>query len=333
MLRYSLSTAVLIPSTLLSAWHLKSQTHFTQCEEKKNSQLNERISVYLKPESKKLFENFLAKKGYKNYHVDFVSLHRNANTDISYIFKPLYGQRLAFRLKGLIELDNGTCAGFGRLSSMVGEVKDDEVEVSFPILPKGKTFTDEEIETLLDLPTRLRDNKISLENKTFWKGRISSSQVLGKHYPAIKASVILFPFSEQAIGDGHLCSHLHFDHKEYKCTYDISLEVEKELPISDKSSNTSSVSSEVTSSKQIEEESLPEPGQAPECPICRYLKAGPCKEEFIKWDDCVKSITNEEQLSQCAPITKSFFTCMKKYEYYDIMSAGIDPSRFNNLVN
>ena len=37
----------------------------------------------------------------------------------------------------------------------------------------------------------------------------------------------------------------------------------------------------------------------PECPVCKYMKGGPCKAEFVQWEDCVDSIGETEDMQKC----------------------------------
>ena len=37
----------------------------------------------------------------------------------------------------------------------------------------------------------------------------------------------------------------------------------------------------------------------PECPVCKYMKGGPCKSEFVQWEDCVDSIGETEDMQKC----------------------------------
>jgi hypothetical protein len=82
----------------------------------------------------------------------------------------------------------------------------------------------------------------------------------------------------------------------------------------------------VTSEEEEEDESGGK--KKDECPVCRYMKAGPCKAEFLKWDDCITKIEGDESARACFPQTVEMMTCFKNFEYYDIMTAGTRPHLF-----
>ena len=51
-------------------------------------------------------------------------------------------------------------------------------------------------------------------------------------------------------------------------------------------------------------------------------QGGPCKDEFVAWDECVSGLQKEEPLSKCYDVTAVMMRCMRKHEYYDMMTAG-----------
>jgi hypothetical protein len=36
-----------------------------------------------------------------------------------------------------------------------------------------------------------------------------------------------------------------------------------------------------------------------ECPVCKFMKAGPCNAEYLVWDECMKGATEEDFSSKC----------------------------------
>jgi hypothetical protein len=53
------------------------------------------------------------------------------------------------------------------------------------------------------------------------------------------------------------------------------------------------------------------------------MKAGPCKEECSLWDACIKSIKDESDLRKCYSVTNTMMQCMRRHEYYDILTANM----------
>ena len=315
----------------------------TSCEKKKHRVEN--ISLYLKPESQQLLAKHLADRGMKQTSTNQVCFSRKSNDDSRYVFKPLYGQRAAFRLKGIIQTESGLAVGIGRLSTMVGEVQEDDFVASMPILdPSSENKpSQEEIDTLLDIPTRLQAVKNIRDGGTFWKGRLPSASVKGTSYPAISGvRYTPLPVNKQIVVEGYICSS-RFADSEGNCGYDRSLDKE-EQEIAAKIANTPAATtatpvpapaSEEAPAKVVvrtdpSSEHSDANADASECPVCRYMKGGPCKEQFIAWDECVQKASAEDLSTVCFKLTCSMMQCMKLHEYYDIMSAGTDFSKLED---
>jgi hypothetical protein len=295
----------------------------------------EQIAVYLKNDSVKLLQKLLQERGYKNHKADYVCLHSSANESITYIYEPLYGARTAFRLKGILELPNGNAVGIGRLSNMVGEVKDDNFEVSMPILLNSPANDNSEQHRLLcDLPTRffkVVNNPYSLPT---WKGKLPRTSLNGKSYDSVHVTYISVPINKQLVVDGELCNSLHLDGNR-KCVFDL-IEEDLAAPPSSSDSTSSVSASDVAvsvspeSAKYTEESSIPDDSNDKECPVCRYMKNGPCKESFLVWDKCLTSLKEGQEITDCFGPTSTMMKCMQQYEYYDIMTAGTDYGRLDS---
>jgi intermembrane space import and assembly protein 40 len=342
---------------------LSLQNTFTYCKEKeakRNEQ--ELIGVYLKPDSIALLEKFLKSRGIQNRSAEFVALHPSASPETAYVYRPLFGERVAFRLKGIIHLPDGRTVGIGRLSTMVGEIRDEHVDVSLPFFPTAdqkQQYTPEQVREILDLPTRLH-RLPQVAEKAQWRGTIPAGSVLSKHYPAQKVVYTSLPVKQQLVIDGYMCSDQHYCGENKICKYEAALDpyehpAHESVPSSSASSDTSSDEDVFThesaqlaaeqeakegnkespttgtpsSSSQEGEVVIPHP--QPECPICRFLKGGPCKEEFLAWDGCLKSLTSKDDLHTCYQQTKTMMTCMQQYEYYDIMIAGTDFAKMEQM--
>lgn len=296
----------------------------------------ERIAVYLKPESKELLQKSLIKHQYVNNAViDFVSVNPAASKDDVHVFKPLFGNRTAFRLKGLITLDDGRAVGIGRLSNMAGELKDPSAEVALPILPDASIAADTaKMQELLDIPSRMLQSVSNLESRPVWKGRIPSGKVGDRKYNAISGvHYIRLPKERQVVVDGYLCSS-YCVNAEGKCEFEpvdhkadipnpkASTSPEEARPIHEDEASLEKETEAMSSEHHARDDA------ANECPVCRFLKGGQCKEEFLVWDACMKGLKDEDDVHSCYAPTKTMMLCMRQYEYYDIMVAGMDFDKY-----
>lgn len=68
-----------------------------------------------------------------------------------------------------------------------------------------------------------------------------------------------------------------------------------------------------------------EEGVEGECPICRFMKGGPCGAEFEGWSKCMEALqeAGDGDVTKCAKVTHAMSTCMRQSEYYDIFIAGM----------
>lgn len=299
----------IIPPVIFSHFILRSiagNDSETRCQAKENSKSTDMISVYFTPDSKKLIKDYLKKKGLENVSVDFACIHSRANTATEYVYKPLYGQRAAFRLKGWAKTNPGYMVGYGKVSCMTGELKEEDFEISMPV-----RFGDEStLQEAVDLPTRLPKEAFTSGK---WMGVIPATD----KYPEVFLNYRAIPDDDQIVVDGYICGGKFVDN-EGNCTFDKSelefkkLEKDYEEP--------------PTPVKALPEETAEETEK--ECPVCKYMKAGPCRTQFINWDKCVESMQDESELRKCFPDTVHMMRCMRKHEYYDIMVAGTDPKKY-----
>lgn len=319
----------------------------TMCEDKssasKNNKGPESISLYLKPESKEILAKYLADRGIASKEPQIVCFSRNASADHQYIYKPLYGQRAAFRLKGLVTTDAGAVVGVGRVSTMVGEVSDVDYVASMPFFDtkdnSKKDINTSEVVSLLDIPTRLEKAKVNLAG-SLWKGRLPSTEVRSASHSSLSGvTYTALPLNKQVVVEGYICSSKFAD-ENGNCTYDRSLDPEEQQLLKD-----SAAAQVAKATEEIASEPAPVPApvekegskitegaasEAPpkeECAVCRYMKAGPCRQQFIDWDTCVQGATEDDLHTKCFKLTCSMMKCMKNHEYYDIMSAGTDFTR------
>ena len=140
------------------------------------------IAVYLNEESIRYLKVKLKKLGYGDYNGNMVVIKSDAKKIDNYIFEPLFGDRVAFRIKGIVEItneqerggqdDEGAAAGSsgsrgssanpsphkliactGRLSSIAGEIKDDDGYIaSLPLYHDNDVVVDLDINPDPDHP-------------------------------------------------------------------------------------------------------------------------------------------------------------------------------------
>lgn len=303
------------------------------CEPKKASSdaksAPDTISVFLKDDSKELLKKALEAHGLQNAQLDRVCVFSGADPGLVNVYAPLFGQRMAFRLKGIIKLDDGTAVGFGRVSNMVGEMKEMDYEVSLPLAPAGTSSDNSTIEMLQDLPTRLLPLP-GIYSKHYWVGRIPPGTVNGRHYRAVHAQLYHLPVTKQVVIDGYLCSNNHYNQDLKRC----ELDEEDLFPLTDSPAAAAEEvliphPQEKAPQRQSEgQENQTEIEDPDECPMCRYMKGGPCRDSFIAWDACIKGLGENDELNVCFQQTKEMMRCMQHHEYYDIMVAGTDYSKF-----
>lgn len=310
---------VVIPTTISAA----------VCEQQSADQQSDSIAVYLKPDSKALVEKFLKSRGISHSPADHVCVNASATKASKYVFEPIFGERAAFRLKGLLTLADGRVVGVGRLSNMVGELKDDGIEASFVINSEPTNGKPDQVSAsasmneLYDLPTRLIRLPEAL-NLPMWKGRLPSARVENRSYSAVKATWVRIPVEQQIVLDGYLCSLRHFDKEKWVCTFDRATEIQAtEDVVAPAAAAVEDTKREVGAEDEDDDQET--------CSVCRYLKKGPCKESFLVWDACMKSIGEEEDVTKCFQQTKAMMRCMQKHEYYDIMTAGTDFARLDEV--
>ena len=200
-----------------------------------NERQRENLHVYLKEESRDMVRKFLEERGIHDRVPSSVCFVRDATAMQRYTFRPLYGQRAAFRLKGLIETANGQLVGVGRLSTMVGALQDGDYEASMPLykVALAKTeisassngasgpsegevaamskadissssnlglsqrahstagfsqmvinITEDEMHSMMDLPTRVQRIRAGLRHSGMWKGRLPAGLVFNPDSPS-----------------------------------------------------------------------------------------------------------------------------------------------------
>ena len=171
-----------LPSIVLSAVCKKSaygddaaKPAAPQPDEAKKSP--DAIAVYLNEESIRYLKVKLKKMGYGGYNGNMVVIKSDANRIDNYIFEPLFGDRVAFRIKGIVEITNDQEGGddgsisephklvacTGRLSSIAGEIKDDDGYLpSLPLYHDKHVVVDLDINPDPDHPFHAFNYKVPL---------------------------------------------------------------------------------------------------------------------------------------------------------------------------
>ena len=284
--------------------------------------------------------------------IRFIAIRGFSLDEDLYIYEPLVGDRAAFRLKGLIIPKNkdDNIVGLGRISTVMGEIKDDDYEASLPIYSKAKAIEYER--ALLDLPTRLMTENKDLKNQ--WSGKLPSKRVIDIKHEATTASYEPIPFNQQLLIDGFICSSKYYDKVNGKCNFDRIEAMKKDIEKRDVTKNEAepTVANEIsapnllstTPESKVDHTASDQESKTNECPVCKYMKGcfsishpltqaiystysitgGPCKSEFIPWDNCIQELKEDSDLNVCFPHTVKLMECMRKEEYYDIMNVGND---------
>jgi hypothetical protein len=67
-----------------------------------------------------------------------IVIRRSCKLDDSFYYEPIFGEKAAYRLKGIIRSEGGAVAGVGRISTFTGPLVDDDCDSSLP-LQKGSS--------------------------------------------------------------------------------------------------------------------------------------------------------------------------------------------------
>eukprot|EP00300_Choanocystis_sp_HF-7_P023253 c2327_g1_i1.p1 GENE.c2327_g1_i1~~c2327_g1_i1.p1 ORF type:complete len:175 (+),score=8.10 c2327_g1_i1:44-568(+) len=89
-----------------------------------------------------------------------------------------------------------------------------------------------------------------------------------------------------------------------------------------KTTTETSATQHVNNSKDGENEKKQEEGddEGPkECPLCTYMRAGPCGAQFTEFDiNCVKLPQEERDMDKCVPLMREMVACFEKEpDYYE----------------
>ena len=299
------------------------------------------LAVYLTPESRQNLQKQLTNLGIGATHEvgSRVVVKSSLSPQDVYMYQPLFGERAAFRIKGIVRTQGSDLvAGLGRVSTVAGELRDDDddCEASVTLYPKaraaGSSPSTLEERCAMDLPTRLRRTHPAQDAP--WHGRLAATTVAGVDYPAEEVAFEAYGWDQQVVVDGRICSSDMAD-EQGGCSFDrASLSDSDALPGTNTNSNSNS-NSDSSPSSPSPPLAAPDGAAAAavsavdgaaegetECPVCRFMKAGPCREAFLVWDACVQGIAADGDVTECFPPTVAMMACMRGHEYYDIMTAN-----------
>lgn len=124
--------------------------------------------------------------------------------------------------------------------------------------------------------------------------------------PTAPVEEISLPLEPNLVLEGRICSSRYVDGAGH-CTFDRSTITGAEVP-------------RTVLKKHGAEPVEDAKGQ---CPICTFMRAGPCAQEFEAWTSCMESLASSEGVSKCSPRTMRMTSCMRNFEYYDIFMAGM----------
>lgn len=284
------------------------------------------MAVYLTPESRQNLQKQLTHLGVGATHEvgSRVVVKSSLTPQDVYMYQPLFGERAAFRIKGIVRTNGSDLvAGLGRVSTVAGELRDDDCEASVTLYPKtraaGAAASSLEERRAMDLPTRLR--RAHPVHDGPWHGSLAATTLAGVDYPAEEAAFEAFGWDQQVVVDGRICSSDMAD-EQGGCSFDrASLSESDELPADTNSDSSPSLPPPSTAAAAVSLANGGAEGES-ECPVCRYMKAGPCREAFLVWDACVQGISADGDVTECFPPTVAMMSCMRGHEYYDIMTAN-----------
>lgn len=260
------------------------------CGQSQEPKKTEKLGVYLTDGSKEYLKSFLKKNGISNSNIHHVCVSDEITTDDAWYYRPLFGSKMAFRAKGIITNENGDIVVVGRVSTFSGEIKHENFIANLPI-----------------------EKEVSKTND-FWKLSLLANGPGNVNNKALCKPVSVL---EQIVLEGKLCSDKYSD-GEGNCLYDEKLHGTPP-PV---------VKKKVNKQKTAEPVSTDDDKKKGKCPLCEYMKAGACKDQFVAWNSCLKELGENDDVSVCQEVTYRMMKCMQPKEYYDVMTAGIDMSQW-----
>ena len=335
-----------VSAIIIMIWYATSRNN--------NENVNkEYCGVYLKPESAKILNNYLATRGIKEKQIQHI-VKLNTTQDETNVLKLVSGQRVAFRLNGIMQSDDGHFVATGRISDMRAELRMGDKVLIAALLLANNNINVKNKEISMNMPFRYSKEGIVMEKEgMFWKGSLPAIRLSGVHYPAMNnVTFIPIPKGEQIILEGFICNNRYVDEvvnclgvfdrftdkvllKSGNTIENLSAQLSSQQnkdngTSSINTTNTNNVHSAIKPTTTTVKESKTFTSTEVSEDIAKFMKAGPCKKEFNTWDACVKRTTGYTKGQLCFTDYCQMLKCMRKHEYYDFLTAGTD---FNKLAN
>lgn len=283
-----------------------------------NSQSNdnkERIVVRLTPQSQQFLKEKLLKlklidnNSNSNINLQDVILWDHVSAQDVKDFQNVYGNRVAFRMKGYTrstkrEKDK-VAAIYGSVRGMGPEMR---LNGEIPTMPMNSSIDSTRLFQISStLPKRFLQSA-HYSGKPYSVLKLPAT----KGFDSISAEGIELPFDSQLVIDGYLCpfSYLTDEIGGNPCSYErdeLELELEGEgtkeveaAPTENKPiekdvdvSNSHTTENKEAFSADNSENSNQKPSES-KCPLCRYIENGPCRKTFNEWEDCM-AVLNKKQ--------------------------------------
>lgn len=196
----------------------------------------------------------------------------------------------------------------GRVSTLTGELIDDDCDASIALKNAVSSSHDNVTSHAIDLPTRLSEINIGEKD---WNGELPSGKVLKVQHAQEIAVFTAIPSDKQLVVAGIICSSLYVD-KDGNCLFDRSTDMQQSgapMPNDDEEEDSAQTAQRIIRrNKRSASKKDPTPGDEKECPVCRYMKGGPCKAQFESWEVCVESLGDDDELTKCFDVRYSSFS-------------------------
>ena len=186
--------------------------------------------------------------------------------------------------------------GVGRVSTLVGELVDDDCDASI-VLRSAKNSS---VSHGIDLPTRISLMEINKD----WKGNIVAGIVLKESYPAEAGDYHAIAAENQLVVAGIICNS-HYVDKDGNNTFDRAVDMQHHgapIPSDEEINENSPPGKNSKRNREIAAKNAAQVINENECSVCRYMKGGECKTYFESWEECVESIKDED-LTKCFDVS------------------------------
>lgn len=281
---------------------------------------------------------------------NFVIVHKNIKEEDDEIYRVLYGYEAAFRLKGILydtnkngEIEN--MIGIGKVSTMNGVLTSSYFDKKHPIssayvgLPITQCKQDD-VKALKQAYLKEILNNSSLYDKfmnNLWNDKIidqfkldelpeslsESESYSNKYHVKLDdnentntVTFVSLPKSKQVVVAGTLCSCIETKEDDM----DFNFKSDRSRLNETSSSSSPSPSPSPSPATKGKKDGGSSDGDNDECPICKFVKGGSCRKEFLllqEWQDKDKVYLDGEGRDEYRQVAAALYNCMSKDEYYD----------------